>query len=243
MDFELPLGVRLREALGEPAKVAKNQCVCPHLDLGAEWTLQGRPRRVPNKIRELVLASHLRRSEYQNAQDFTSVYRYPSTKMSAKLYSHVRDVMSPNHDRGFQDINLSLSSIETTLSKHVVRVFDLEMQEGHARTNVHQFGDADPKSGLDTSIGLLMWRGHMRFLMPSKATRPTSWRYWAQQVGEISAHEWTPWSDVMAIDSDQASDLVPYPCKTCFKPCRFAPPELQADNLNVVGGLQPVGGE
>ena len=240
MGFELPLGVHLRTALGGPGKVEKNQCICAHLALGLEWPLQGRPRRVPNKSRVSTLASHLRRDEYQQAHDFTSTCNYPSPKMSDKLYSMAHDVMPPNRDRSFQDINLCLSGIVATLSKHVIRVFDLERQDNRSRINVHQFGDVDQKTRLDDSINLLVWRGHMGFLMPSTDNRPTSWRDWVQQVGEITVQDWAPWGDMMARGTDHSADLAIYPCKTCFRMCRFAPPELQPNELTSVGGLQPV---
>ena len=101
--------------------------------------------------------------------------------MSDKLYSLARGVIPPNHDRGFHDINLFLSGIEATASKHVIRVFDLEWKDNRARINVQQFGDVEQTTGLGESINLLVRRGHMRFLMPSADTMPTSWRDWVRK--------------------------------------------------------------
>ena len=95
MGFEIPLGAQLRTALGEPGNIEKNQCVCVHLALGLEWLAQGKPRRVPNKARVMTIATQLRRAEFQQAQEFMDVCPAPWSKITDKLYSLARDVMTP----------------------------------------------------------------------------------------------------------------------------------------------------
>ena len=202
----------------------------------------GAPCRVPSKSRAVTLCSQLRRSEYQQASDFTTGCRYPATKISAILFSLAHDAMSPNHDQSFRDINFFLSGPGATLGKHAVRVFDTECQDGLTRINLHQFGDVEQTTSLDMSIDLLVWRGRMGFLTPSEDTGATSWRDWAYQVGEITLREWAPWAAIMGNEVEPASDLILYPCETCLELCRFAPPEIQSLGPNTVGGLQPVKG-
>ena len=106
MGFEIPLGVHLRTALGEPGKIEKNQCVCVHLALGLEWASQGFPRRVPTKSRVMILASQLRKVEYQQAQMFMGKCPWPTTRNGAKIPPIAHDVMTSHHDRGFRDIHV-----------------------------------------------------------------------------------------------------------------------------------------
>ena len=80
----------------------------------------------------------------------------------------------------------------------------------------------------------------MGFLFPSTDARPTSWRDRSQQAGEITINEWIPRAVTMFNDNDEPTIIVLYPCKTCFKLCRFAPPELQAQEMDDVDGAQPI---
>ena len=59
-------------------------------------------------------------------------------------------------------------------------IFDLEWRDDRTTINVHQFGDVDQNVGLGASINLMVWRGHMRFLLPAEDTRDTIWRDWQQ---------------------------------------------------------------
>ena len=104
----------------------------------------------------------------------------------------------------------------------------------------HQFGGPEQQTGMEMRIDLLVWRGHMRFLFPSTDTRPTSWRGRAQQVGEITIHEWPPWADTRSNDNEKPTGVDIYPCETCFKLRRFAPPGLQSQEADSAGGIQSI---
>ena len=83
------------------------------------------------------------------------------------------------------------------LSQAVVRIFDLEGRDQRTVVTVHQFGDVDQKVPLNESLNLMVWRGHMRFLLPTEDTRATSWRGWQQQVDVVLVHPWVTWNQVM----------------------------------------------
>ena len=101
--------------------------------------------------------------------------------------------MTPNHDSYFPDIHLFLTEMGLTVRQFAVRTFDLEWRENRTTITVHQFVDVGQNVGLGASINLMVWRGHMGFLLPSEDTRATSWRDWHQQVGHIMAHQWISW--------------------------------------------------
>ena len=229
MGYEIPLGVHLRTALGEPDKLEKNQCVCVHMALGIEWITQGRPRRIPDKNMVMIVASQVRSAEYQQSQEFMTRCSQPRSESSAKLFSLAHDVMTASHDRNFQDIHLFLDGLDMGMHRQVVRIFDLEWRGNHTTINVHQFGDMDQQIGLDMSINLIVWRGHMRFLLPSADTRPTSWRDWQKKVSSVIIHDWAPWHQVLAEDTEQPRLIPLRPCSTCFKLCRFALPGLDSN--------------
>ena len=237
MGFEIPLGLHLRTASGEPDKIEKNQFVCAHLALGLEWAAQGFPRRVHTKSRVLILASQLRKAEYQQAQLFTEHCPWPTTRSNAKLFSLAHDVMTAHHDRSFQDIQFFWSGAEVGIASRAVHVFDVETHGEITRINVRQFGAGDSSNGgLDRVINLLVWRGHMRFMLPSTETRPTCWRDLSHQVGEIALHDWMPWNAFAHSDCGREGDIVLHPCRTCSKLCRYVPDTLLDPHPNVAGG-------
>ena len=235
MGYEIPLGVHLRTSLGEPDKVEKNQCACVHMALGLEWMAQGGPRRIPEKNRAMEVATQIRSAEYQQAQEFMMGRSLPYSKVTVKLFSLAHDAMTSNHDRNFHDIHLFLAGLGMGLHQHVVRIFDLEWRDNQATINVHQLGDLDQQTGLDASINLIALRGHVRFLLPSSDTRPTSWRDWQQQVGNVIVHEWIPWQSVLADDDEKPRVIHLYPCSTCYKMRRSILPELDAGKDQSVG--------
>ena len=210
MGYEIPLGVRIRTAIGEPDKVEKNQCAFAHMALGLEWMAQGRPRRTPDKNRAMTAATQIRSAEYQRAQEFMLGRSQPYSKVTAELFPLAHDVMTSNHDRNFHDTPLFLEGLGLGLHQHVVRIFDLEWWGNHATINVHQFGDLDQQTGLDAITNLIVWRGHMGFLPPSSDTRPTRWRDWQQQVGNVIVHEWIPWQSVLD-DDEEKPRVIPLP--------------------------------
>ena len=69
------------------------------------------------------------------------------------------------------------------MSNPEVGIFALRRQDRQTNIRVHQFGDLEQLAGLESSIDLLVWRGHVRFSMPPTDAELTSWRDWEQQVG------------------------------------------------------------
>ena len=214
MGYEIPLSLHLRTALGEPGKVEKNQCACVPLALGMEWMAQGRRRGITDKTRVTTLDAQLRSAEYQKAQEFMTRCTRPYSKITAKLFSLAHDVMPPNVDRNSHGFHLFFAGMELTLHKHAVRVFDLEWRGNHTAINAHQHGGPEQRIDLDTVINLIVWRGHMGFLLPSSDTQPTSWRDWQQQVDHVTVDEWGPWDSAMDGDKEESPTVPLYPCST-----------------------------
>ena len=183
MGYDVPLGTKMRTALGEPDKLERNHCVFAHLALGMEWVDQGRPRRIPNKSRVMSLASLIRSAELQQAQMFMKVREKPETKDGSKLFPIAHDVMSSHRGRNFQDVNLALSNTEISVDNRDVRILDLESRHNKTMIKVYQFGDMVQQTGLGMSINLLVWRGHMRFLLPPTDTRIANWMDLDAHVG------------------------------------------------------------
>ena len=67
MGEDIPLNLRLRQALGSENKFEVNQCVIKHLALSLEWWHNGKAFRIPARSRVDILASELRASEYMKA--------------------------------------------------------------------------------------------------------------------------------------------------------------------------------
>ena len=128
LGFALPLGADLRTASGEPGKIVRNQRVGVHLAMGVEWVSQGRPRRIPNKLRAMSLDAKSRSAETHQSRICMDVCDKPMTRNNADLYSLARDVTTLHHDLNFQDINLFLCDSETAITKYIVRILDLERQ-------------------------------------------------------------------------------------------------------------------
>ena len=144
--------------------------------------------------------------------------------------------MAANHDRDFQDIHLFLAGTNLALHQHVVRIFDLEWLGSHALINAHQFGGPNQQTGMDIIINLAVCRGAMRFLLPSTDTRPSGWRDWTHQVGEVTVNEWTPWTALLTSDAEAACRLALRPWETCFKLRRSPPSVLRIREEQTVGG-------
>ena len=165
---------------------------------------QGLPRSIPAKNRVMALETQIRSAEYRQAQEFMSRRTQPYSEITPKLFSLEHDVMTPNRDRGFQDIHLFLAGLELALRQRAVRIFDLEWRGNHTTINVHQFGGMEQRIDLDAIINWTVWRGRTGFLLPSTDARPTRWRDWQQQVGAVISHEWTPLASILAIDNEDS---------------------------------------
>ena len=143
--------------------------------VGLEWMAHGRPRRVPRRNRVATVDAQIRGVEFQQALEFATRRIQHHTEITAESFSSARDVMTGNRDRDLLYIRTFLAGIGMALYQHVVRIFDLEWRDNHTVLNANQFGDPDRRTGSDTSINWIFWRGHIRFRLPSTDTRPKSW--------------------------------------------------------------------
>ena len=97
----------------------------------------------------------------------------PTTAFQRQLRSIARDILSAHRDRNFQHLNWPLSQAEGGMCKQQAGDFDMEERIGQTYIHIRQFGD-NRKTVMGHSINLLVWKGHMRFLLPTHDTKPTA---------------------------------------------------------------------
>ena len=107
VDFgdQLSLNNHLRNALPEPDKKERNQCVAIHLAAAYEWYLQGCPERPLSASRVQTSAQQIRQTEYQEALGCSKEIINPDTRREFELLAAVHDVLNDHHGRGFEDLN------------------------------------------------------------------------------------------------------------------------------------------
>ena len=94
MGEEVPLGIRLRQALGSGNLREANQCVINHMALGLDWFNNGEKLRIPTRIRVGISDTELRAGEFAQSQLRSERIGAPETQIELELVAAIHDTMT-----------------------------------------------------------------------------------------------------------------------------------------------------
>ena len=217
MGEDLPLSLKLRQALGSEGTLEMNQCVIKHLALALDWRYNGRKFRIPTRSRVEVLAAEIRAWEFPQAQLCFEHITKPSTTLEHEIWSCIHDTMNLGRDRSFKRLGWLLKENCPNDTDFSIRIFDYEELKGQQKVIAYLYDSGIYQTPPNESLNFIVARNRLRFLLPSKETFTGSWKPWPDFVSCAKELEWLTWKEALEQDTLETSEIHKIECTVCGK--------------------------